>query len=103
MPAIRIALAALCLGAAIGPAAAQSPEAFRGQNEVRDNSGQLIGRIDRSMGGSYYILRDERGRQIGTVDRYDSGRGFTVRDMRGNPMGTMQGNTTGQPLYQGNR
>lgn len=100
MATIRIALAVLCLGAGMGVAAAQSPEAWRGQNDVRDKNGQVVGRIDRSVGGSYYILRDERGRQIGTVDRYDSGRGFTVRDMRGNPTGVMQGNPQGQPLYQ---
>lgn len=100
MATMRFALAAVLMLAGIGVASAQSPEAFRGQNEVRDNSGQVIGRIDRSPNGSYYILRDDRGRQIGTVDRYDSGRGFTVRDMRGNPMGAMQGNPMGQPLYQ---
>lgn len=100
MATIRIALAALCLGATMGAAAAQSPETWRGQNDVRDNNGAVVGRIDRSVGGSYYILRDERGRQVGTVDRYDSGRGFTVRDMSGNPTGTMQANPQGQPLYQ---
>lgn len=100
MAIIRVGLAALLFAAGVGSAMAQNPEAWRGQNEVRDNKGQVVGRIDRSTGGSYYILRDERGRQIGTVDRYDSGRGFTVRDLKGTPMGTMQGGPTGQPVYQ---
>lgn len=100
MAIIRVGLAALLIAVGAGSAIAQTPEAWRGQNEVRDGKGQVVGRIDRSTGGSYYILRDERGRQIGTVDRYDSGRGFTVRDLTGTPMGTMQGGPTGQPVYQ---